>query len=327
MDSAPGTSARHAIRGWPDRAIAQLAADQRTLVTRRQLLELGVSRQAISRAISRGRLYPIHRGVYSLVARPALPALALEHAAVLACGASAVLSHETALALWGLWDLLPGPVQLTVVAGAERARPGIVTHVTSSIDRPEIRRRERLPVTSPARALLDVAPRMPSRRIEHTLDTAIERGLTSRTAMRELLTRHPGRTGTPALAALLEPGRPSSATRSRGEERLLRLLRRGGIPDPEVNQRDRRYMPDLVWRAERVLVEFDGWLYHSGKAAFERDRVRQNDLVVDDGWIVVRVTSEMVRCNPERVLVLIATALGRATERNELLRRAAAAYA
>ena len=83
-------------------------------------------------------------------------------------------------------------------------------------------------------------------------------------------------------------------------------------------------MPDLVWRRERVLVEFDGWLYHSGKAAFERDRVRQNDLVVDDGWLVVRVTSEMLRSNPERVLVLIATALGRATERIELLRHAAA---
>jgi very-short-patch-repair endonuclease len=76
-----------------------------------------------------------------------------------------------------------------------------------------------------------------------------------------------------------------------------------------------------------VLVEFDGWLYHSGRGAFERDRVRQNDLVVDDGWLVIRVTSEMLRCNPERVLVLIATALGRATERAELLRRAVAASA
>jgi very-short-patch-repair endonuclease len=327
MDSRPGSSVQQATPGWPDRVIAELAAEQRTIVTRRQLLDIGVSRQAIARAIARGRLCPIHRGVYSLVARAALPALALEQAAILACGPSAVLSHETALALWGLWSLPSGPVQVTVVAGASRERPGIVTYVTSSIDRPEIRRREHLPVTSPARALLDVVPRMPPRRIEHTLDTAIERGLISRTAMRELLRRHPGRTGTPVLAALLDPRRPSSATRSGGEERLLRLLRRGGIPDPEVNQRQRRYVPDLVWRQERVLVEFDGWLYHSGKAAFERDRVRQNDLVVDDGWIVVRVTSEMVRCKPERVLVLIATALGRAAERAELLRRAAVAGA
>jgi very-short-patch-repair endonuclease len=327
MDSRTRSSAQHATPGWPDRAIAQVTADQRTIVTRRQLLELGVSRQAIGRAIARGRLYPIHRGVYSLVARAALPALALEQAAILACGASAVLSHETALALWGLSSLPPGPVQVTVVAGASRKRPGIVTYVASSIDRLEIRRRERLPVTSPARTLLDVAPRMPPRRIEHTLDTGIERGLFSRTTVRELLARHPGRAGTPVLAALLDPERPSSATRSRGEERLLALLRRGGLPDPEVNQRQQRYMPDLVWRQQRVLVEFDGWLYHSGKAAFERDRVRQNDLVVDDGWTVVRITSEMVRRNPERVLVLIATALGRATERAELLRRAAAASA
>ncbi len=305
-----------------------MAADQRGLVTRRQLLGLGVSRQAITRAIARGRLWTIHRGVYSLVAAAARPALAREHAAILACGSNAVLSHETALAMWGLGNLPLGPVQVTVVGAAStRARSGIVAHVTSSIDRSEIRRHARLPVTSPARALLDVAPRMPPRRIEHILDTAIERGLTSRTAVGELLGRHPGRAGAPVLSALLDPGRPSSATWSRGEERLLRLLRRGGIPEPEVNQRQRRYTPDLVWRQERVLVEFDGWLFHSGRAAFERDRVRQNDLVVDDGWIVVRVTSEMLRRRPERVLVLIATALGRAAERAELWRLAAASNA
>ena len=199
--------------------------------------------------------------------------------------------------------------------------------MTSLIDRREIRRHQRLAVTSPARALLDVAPRMPPRRIEHTLDTGIERGLISRTAMAELLRHHPGRVGTPVLAALLDPRRPSSATKSGGEERLLTLLRQGGIRDPEVNERQERHMPDLIWRQERVLVEFDGWLYHSGRRAFERDRVRQNDLVVDDGWLVVRVTSEMLRCNPERVLVLIAMALGRAAERAELLRRAVAATA
>jgi very-short-patch-repair endonuclease len=325
MDSRTRSSAQPAVPGWPDRAIAELAAEQRTIVSRRQLLELGVSRQALGRALARERLHPIHRGVYSLVARVALPPLALEQAAILACGPSAVLSHETALALWGLCNLPLGPVQLTVVAVGARTRPGIVTHVTSSIDRREIRRRERLPVTSPARALLDVAPRMPPRWVEHTLDAGVERGLISRTGVGELLGRHSGRAGTPVLAALLDPGRPSSATRSTGEERLLSLLRRGGIPDPEVNQRQWRYMPDLVWRQERVLVEFDSWLYHSGKGAFERDRARQNDLVVDDGWIVVRVTSEMLRTRPERVLALIATALGRAAERTELLGRAAAA--
>jgi len=324
MDSHAGSSAHPGTHGWPDRAVVALAAGQRTIVSRRQLLELGVSRQAIARAVGRGRLYPIHRGVYSLVTRAALPPLALEQAAILACGPSAVLSHETALALWGLWNLPLGAVQLTVVGGGLRSRRDVVTHLTSSIDRRETRRRERLPVTSPARALLDVAPLISPRLVEHTLDTGFERGLMSRTAVRELLQRHPGRAGTPVLAALLKPERASSATRSGGEERLLQLLRRGGIPDPEVNERQRRYMPDLVWRRERVLVEFDGWRYHSGKAAFERDRARQNDLVVDDGWLVVRVTSKMLRLRPERVLVLIATALGRAAERAELLRRAVA---
>ena len=84
------------LPGWPDRAIAALAARQRTMLTHDQLQELGVSAAAIRRAIRRGRLYRVHHGVVSLVASPGRPELGTEQAALLACGPGALLSHATA---------------------------------------------------------------------------------------------------------------------------------------------------------------------------------------------------------------------------------------
>jgi hypothetical protein len=64
-----------------DGTIATVAGRQRALITRAQLIELGLGRRAIDHAISRGRLHVMHRGVYALVQPPALPPLAREHAA------------------------------------------------------------------------------------------------------------------------------------------------------------------------------------------------------------------------------------------------------
>jgi Transcriptional regulator, AbiEi antitoxin len=72
--------------GWPDRAIAGIGATQRALITRAQLSDLGLGPSAIEHALRRGRLHRIHQGLYSMVPFPALPDLAIELAAVLACG-------------------------------------------------------------------------------------------------------------------------------------------------------------------------------------------------------------------------------------------------
>jgi predicted transcriptional regulator of viral defense system len=72
------------------------------VVTRRQLLELGVQAGTIDRALARGRLHRLHQGVYSLVPFSVLPPLAAEHAAILACGERALLSHHSAAAAWGI---------------------------------------------------------------------------------------------------------------------------------------------------------------------------------------------------------------------------------
>jgi very-short-patch-repair endonuclease len=297
------------LPGWPDERIAKLAARQRGLITRQQLLALAVSSSAIARAVARHRLHPVHRGVYALVPRSALPALALEQAALLACGPRALISHTSAAALWGLCPSAGGPVTLTVVRSeAGRSRAGIIVHRISRLDRRDTRRRSSLPVTSPARTLLDRAADLPDRRLERELDEALVRRLTSRTAIRELLDRDPRRPGAPRLRELIDPGRAATFTRAESEELLLALIRRGELPPPETNVLMNGVEVDFLWRRERVIVEVDGWQSHGTWAAFQRDRKRDANLE-NEGWRVIRITWRQLTMEPEAVLVTIATAL------------------
>src|SRR5215212_9578539 len=89
----------HQIHHSVGRAVWELAGRQHGLVTRRQLLELGLSADAIKHRIAKGRLHPVWRGVYA-VGRPELTRYGWLMAAVLACGPGAALSHESAAELW-----------------------------------------------------------------------------------------------------------------------------------------------------------------------------------------------------------------------------------
>jgi predicted transcriptional regulator of viral defense system len=150
-----------AIEGWPDRRISEIASVQKSLITRRQLLAVGAGRDMIDRALARGRLHSMHRSVYSLVPFPALPPLAPQLAAVLACGDAALLSHNSAAAAWGLRPSVNGDVHVTVI-GKEtgRRRPGIRVHRATALDPRDVRRYQGIPISSPARALLDITPEL-----------------------------------------------------------------------------------------------------------------------------------------------------------------------
>ena len=103
-------------------------------------------------------------------------------------------------------------------------------------------------------------------------------------------------------------------TESEPEEQLLTLIRRGGLPAPEANARLGRYRPDLLWREQRLVVEFDSWTHHSSRQSFESDRRRDSEMT-SAGYTVVRVTWRQLHEQPERILVWIATELARAARR------------
>ena len=122
--------------------------------------------------------------------------------------------------------------------------------------------------------------------------------------------RSRGRCGVGALRILVE-GREPALTRSEAEERLLDLLRRGGLPSPRTNARVDRYEVDVLWPAERVIVEVDGFAFHGSRSRFEEDRTRDARLV-SRGYRVVRVTWRQISEQPEAVLVHVAGVLASA---------------
>ena len=220
---------------WPDAAVAVIATRQRTLVTRGQLLGLGIQKRAVTRAVARGRLFRVHPGVYSLVPATVRPIWAPEMAAALAYGEPAVLSHETAARVHAI--TLPGsttgPIHVTLVGVEMRSRrSGILLHSTNELHPQERVRVNGLPVTSVARTVIDLAPTQTPRGRELLVDQA---GKRSRTKLIEALDRHPGRPGTPEIRRLLDPARPTSLVWSQAEERLRDLLVRARVPLPESN--------------------------------------------------------------------------------------------
>jgi hypothetical protein len=297
------------VAGWPDAATAEIAERQHSIVARTQLLELGIAASAIDRARRRGRLHRIHHGVYSLLLRRARPALAVQQAALLACGSTAVLSHHTAAALHGL--RLPdqgrgAPAHVTVI-DADRRHAGLVIHTTIELHPQERVRVQGLATTSIARTLIDLAPLLTDATLEPLLDQALRR--TSATKLTEALNRHPRRPGTPRLRALLHPDRPSADTWSRAEARLLAAIRRAGLPAPEANVALDSYVPDLLWREQQVAVEYDSEEIHFGRAAFYADRTRHNELTSRGRLQVLHITHRHLTETPERVIVWIVLAL------------------
>ena len=296
---------------WPYHAVNALAGRQATIVANIQLRELGIDRRVITRRLDRGALHEVHRGVYSLVPESARPPLAAEHAALLACGPTAVLSHATAAQLHGLRfsSRHPEQVEVTVVA-ADRRRPGVEIHRAAVLSAADQYRLRGLQVTSVARTLIDLAPAVHGDlALEHLLDQALKR--TSATKIRDALARHPRRPGAPRLTRLLDPARPSADTWSIAEQRLLAMIRAADLPIPEANVALGGYVPDLLWRRQRVIVEFDSVIHHSGSAAFHDDRDRHNSLTAQ-GHQVIHVTWRQLTECPLQVLVWIAAALTRA---------------
>ena len=207
--------------------------------------------------------------------------------------------------LWHMVDDRPPVIDVIVRSGAH-SRPGLRVHRVRALDPADVRRRAGLPVTAPARTLVDLAGVLETAR----LDAAFERARTSRLLrpadVREALGRSPGRRGAPAVRALVDD-RPG-LTRSAAERRLLDLLARGGLPRPMTNIRVSGHEVDMLWREARLVVEVDGYAWHRGRRSFEHDRRRDADLQVA-GFRVLRFTWRRIRDEPEAVLVTLARAL------------------
>jgi very-short-patch-repair endonuclease len=302
-----GSCTELVVWGPRDRRIGMIAVMQRGRVSRQQLLAAGVSDGAIRTRLKRAQLFAEHPGVYA-VGHLAPTPYGRETAALLSFRAGAVLSHHTAASVWDLRmaDVSEAdPVDVLVSAGWTGRREGIRIHRTRSFADQDLRLRYRLPVTAPARLLLDLAPEVSDRWLELALDQLIVARLIRVAEVADLLDRikrHPGKA---KLARLVEHHRGPMLTRSEAEERLLALIRRAGLPEPTVNSRLLGYEVDFYWPAYRFVVEVDGFRFHSTRRAFEHDR-RKDAALRAAGVATMRVTWRQIEEEPLAVVARIA---------------------
>jgi very-short-patch-repair endonuclease len=289
-----------------DLAVAALADRQYGIVSRAQLLALGLTAGAIGRGVRSQRLRPLHRGVYA-VGHRALRREAYWLAAVHASGPGAVLSHADAAALWGLRPIRGAVIDVTVpTAGGRRARRGVRLHRSAALMPAETTTTDDgIPVTTPARTVLDLAATLPRRGLERALDQAEVLRLFDLAALDATIEAHPGRPGTPLLRAVLhEHHAGTTVTRSELEELFLDLCDRRGIARPQVNVRVAGLEVDFHWPDRSLVVEVDGYRYHGTRRAFERDRARDATLIAA-GLRVLRVTHRQLTTRPEQVVAAL----------------------
>jgi very-short-patch-repair endonuclease len=263
------------VTGTKDQRTAQVGDRQSGRVSRWQLLEAGLTRHMINSMLGSGHLIPRLPGVYA-VGHAAPTELARETEALLCSSLTTCLSHISAAIVWGLrpsHHRADAPVDILILGDTTVRHPGIRSHRTKHLDRKLVRISE----------------------------------------VRDVLTRCGARRpGAHRLQQLLDErsGRSNALSRSYWERRLRDTLKLAGIPPDEMNTDLHGYIPDMMWRDAKLIVEVDGWDPHRRRSRFEGDRKRDS-ILAKHGWLTLRITPRRIRDEPYAVVAEIAMLLGR----------------
>jgi very-short-patch-repair endonuclease len=298
------------LQPWASEAWA-LARAQHWMVTRGQLLELGLSSDAIRHRLRSGFLTPVRRGVYVVGRRDVSPR---GHwmGAVLACGPHAFLSHHSAAALLRIRKERPGPIEVVVPAHVARRPSGIRVHrrvwlssssgwparwpATTSVDL--------IPVTGPVLTLVDLACHLSLAELEAAVNEACQRGLIDPESLREALDAIPPRPGVPRLRHLLDRD-TFVLTTTRLEQLFLPIARATGLPLPQTQARHGRYRVDFYWPDLSLVVEADSLRFHRTPAKQAED-YRRDQAHLLAGRLPLRFSHWQVAREPEYVRRVLA---------------------
>jgi len=250
------------------RAIAALAASQFGLVTRRQLLTAGISARQIGVRVRSGVLVPVHRGVYR-VGHEAPSTDASYLAAVLACGAGAVLGGRAAAWWYGLVKgAAPEP---EVIAPRKRCVPG-VTCRRGLWDRAAFRG---IPTLTVPASLVDIAGRLAVDDLARACHEAGVRYRTTPAQVDAVLRVRSNRRGAAGLRRVMSGDERLAL--SRLEAAFLALLRAEGLPLPVTNRVASGRRVDCRWPEQRLTVELDSFTFHNSRHTWERDHARERE--------------------------------------------------
>jgi hypothetical protein len=267
--------------------------------------------------VKSGWWHRLHIGVYAIAGVP-LTYRSTLRAALLAAGGEAFLSHRSAAAFHMLERFQHMRLVEVTVPHRRRLRiPAVVVHRPRIIVPGDVVVCDTFPVSSVTRTLFDLAAVLPIRAVEPAMDDALRRGITTIDAIHDRLTcvSRPGVRGLRKIAGALAERVDDPITESHLESMLIRVLKSAGLPVPisqhEVFAHDGALIGrvDFAFPELRLAIEIDGYGFHSGKVAFERDRARQNALVAQ-GWTVLRFTKSDLVLRHREVAAQIAALLG-----------------
>ena len=200
-----------------------------------------------------------------------------------------------------------------VTRGGPRRIDGVRVHRSRSLERRDVRWRDGIPVTSPARTLLDLAVVLSPRALRRAARQAQALRVVSVRELIEICDRCRGHRGAAKLRAVVADG--PAPTASPLEDDLLDLLDAAGIERPEINVAlrlgGRKIIPDFLWRESRLAIEADSVTWHDHKLIRENDADKQAILEAQ-GFRVMRITHDQVRRRPQQTLARIRAALGTA---------------
>jgi very-short-patch-repair endonuclease len=271
------------------------------------MARIGLPKATISDAVRQGRLHSIHRGVYA-VGHEALSWEGRLLAAVLA-NEPAVASHKTAAWIWGLLRTRPGTFHLT--APTRRHRKKLVVVHFARLAPEDVTIVDGIPVTSPARTVLDLAPDESVRDLGRLLKRADDNELLDRRRFEGMLSRAGGHPGRGKLAAALRAYKPESGVlRSDLEKRFRDLVLAAGLPRPQTNVVVEGYELDAYWEAEGFAVELDVYATHGSPTSFEADREREDELLLA-GIELIRITDVRLDREPRETIARVAAHLAR----------------
>src|SRR5680860_1200068 len=215
-----------------DQACLKLAATQHWVITREEVLQLGLSATAVGRRLSSGLFVALYPGVYRVGAAPETWPQRLLGACLWADG---VASHRSSLSLLGLEGYSGRIIEITTTATRRTSIGSVRIHHSDNLAPFELTTVDSIPTTNPTRTLLDVGSVLSQKGLEEALDSALRQRLTSLDRLRAGVERLGGRgsRGPGALGKLLDARGDVVPTDSALETRLSRLLRRHHLPQPE----------------------------------------------------------------------------------------------
>jgi very-short-patch-repair endonuclease len=284
--------------------IAEIARVHHGVVTRRQLVDAGLSDLDVDRRLANGQLLGVHRGVFR-VGHVAWSVEAEYYAAVVACGDRALLRQSSAAHLLDISRRRPSRPQ--VLAPTERRVSGIDSYRQRLIHPADRFEWRAIPVTSVAATIVDLASTLSLDELARAFHKAEVRHGLRPAAVAEVLARRPSAKGIANLRAVIEGD--ADIVLSKLERRFLQLLRAERLPLPKTNKRFSRGYVDCHWRDHRLVVELDSYRFHHSRHAWKQDHEREqearragygfrrytwDDVFVDSSWMLEELSALLV---------------------------------